>query len=296
MAVSVPDWPLLLLCAAVGKALIHLAMVNPVPTSSKAAVERDVLAAAGGHLTSIDNHAFAYHTRNVFFKGSAAFARCLLPLRQALCVIARVFCLPRLRQLSALQTSCLAFVGFAVDPLVQLLLSLKSLNTKDAHSTLRGVSRYKHSLAHIPLVPSVDHTEEALEHWVGQRKGYLAKRGAHNHKDIIREAMADERAAQARADYGLPDRRKPQEVAAPAQCYTRGIVICGNALNNELVRSAFAAARRRVPEPLRSAFVELPSQWMITACPAADLDTMTWPQLRDAHDVLCLCDSPCEHG
>ena len=286
-----------LCCAAVGKALIHLAMVNPNENSSKAAVERAVLKAAGGKLQSIDNHAYAYNTRNVFFNAPTAFAGCLRSILQANVFLARVFCLPRMRQLSALQRCMLAFVGLAVDPIVSLLLRLKTVNSKEAHSTLRQPSRYKHSLAHVSLDPAVEQTEEGLEHWVGERKAHLSKRGAHNHGDIVREAVADERSARARADYGLQERRQPTEAAPPSQCYPNGIVVCGNALRNVNIRGAYYAARNRVPAELRPFFVELPSHWLITARSAADVAKMDLSQLRAEHDVLCLCDcSHCEHA
>jgi hypothetical protein len=271
--------------------MIHLAQDNPLPTSSKAAVERTVLRAAGGKLKSIDDHARAYHVRNVFFSAQAAFAGCVSAIQQANIVLARVFCLPRLRQLSGLQTCCLAFSGMVTDPLIHLLLTLKSVNAKNAHSRLTGPSRYKHSLAHVPLSPSLDLTEEALESWVGRRKAHLVERGAHNHGDIVREFVADEREARARADYGLEERKAPKESAAPSQCYTRGLVIAGKAIGDINIQASFAAARRRVPEELRSMFIELPSRWLISSCSASDLNRMDAAALRAAHDVLCLCGS-----
>jgi hypothetical protein len=270
-------------------------MANPSSNSSKAAVQRDVLAAAGGKLKSIDDHAYAYHTRNVFFKATAAFAGCLSPVLQANVLAARLFCLPRLQQLSDLQRCCLAFAGFALDPIVRLLLSLRAVNSKEAHSRLTGPSRYVHSLAHISLEPCVDRTEEGLEQWVGRRKAHIKDRGAHRHQDIVREGLADERAARARADYGLEERRRPKEASEPSQAYVRGLVLVGNALSNTDLRAAFAAARRRVPADLRAYFVELPSQWLISSCLADELAVMEWAQLVESHDVMCLCDRDCDH-
>jgi hypothetical protein len=266
-------------------------MDNPQSGSSKAAVQRAVLAAAGGKLKSIDDHAYAHHTRNVFFRADTAFAGCVKPILQANVVLARVFCLPRLRELSRLQTCCLAFAGMCVDPLVDLLLSLNTVNSKEAHKKLRDPSRYKHSLAHISLSPSVDKTEEALEHWVGQRKAHIAKRGAHNTMDIVREAVADEKTARARADYGLYERKGPKEAAGPLQCYTRGVVIAGKTLSDANIQASFAAARRRVPEELRLMFIEHASRWLISSFSASDLDRMDAAALRASHDVLCLCGS-----
>ena len=284
-----------LLCAAVGKALIHLALVNPSHGTSKAAVERAVLEAAGGKLKSIDDHAYAYHTRNVFFRASEAFSGCVQPVLQANLVLARVFCLPRMRALSGLQRCVLAFAGYAVDPVVSLLLSLANVNAKDAHSTLTGPSRYKHSLAHVPLDPGVEDTEEQLEHWVGGRKSHLVRHGAHRPKDLVRDFLADERASRATADYGLIPRSMHKEAKPPSDCYTRGIVICGNALGNAQIRAAFAAARRRVDEELKALFIELPSHWLISSSPATELAKAEPAHLRAAHDVLCLCESSCDH-
>lgn len=225
---------------------------------------------------------------------SISFAGCVLPVRQVCNVLGRLFGLPYLRSLSNLQTCCLAFSGFAVDPLITMLLN--TLKIKDAHPTLSRPSRYKHSLAHVSLEPNVDLTEESLEHWVGQRKAFLAKRGAHTDRDLLREFVADEAAARARADYGLEERARPVEAKAPASCFERGMLLCGPALSDVNVRSAFAAARRRVSPELRALFVELPSQWLITARPAVDLANADWRQLRADHDVICMCNADdCEH-
>jgi hypothetical protein len=103
------------LYAALGKALLHLAMANPHEGSSMAAVERAILAAAGGNLKSIDEHCYAYNVRNVFCS-AGAFNGCVSPLKQSLWVLGRLFGLPYMRSLSDLQCCTLAFAGMLVDP------------------------------------------------------------------------------------------------------------------------------------------------------------------------------------
>jgi hypothetical protein len=176
---------------------------------------------------------------------------------------------------------------------VSLLLTL--VNAKDAHSVLREASRYKHSLTHVPLKPDVDKIEEALEGWVGKRKRYMKVRGAHNHGDVVLDAVADERAEQAKADYGLAGRALPGQSDEPANCFSKGVVLCGAALRDANIRAAFAAARRRVDEPLRRLFVELPSHWYVTTKSAEELADAQWADVKASHDVLCLCCDRCEH-
>lgn len=131
--------------AGLGHALCDLACALPARGSSSAAVERAVLAAAGGYVKSLSDHCYSYHYRRIF-SDAESFAGCSARFQQAARVFRLLFVLPYLPTLSPLQQAVLALCAAVAAPLVKQLCAAcppAKLPETLAHPTL-----YLHSLLH----------------------------------------------------------------------------------------------------------------------------------------------------
>lgn len=140
-----------------------------------------------------------------------------------------------------------------------------------------------------------DLIEEWVEHEMGQIKRDIQQHGAHRRRDIVRMFERAELAAEAKVTYGTASAPPRVDRDIPADAFGRGIVIVGEALDNQEVQAAFALARRSLDPSLRVHFVELPFFWLITSADCSDPSAIRFDDLAQTHDVLCLCDHDCEH-
>lgn len=311
--------------SAVAKAVCDAAIACPSTSSSSAAVERDILAAAGGNLHSLHKGCHGYHLRAIF-SAEGSFVGSSLALRQAQNIVGRLLSLPYSREMTPLQQGCLGFAAAACHAVCDLIIELMSDEQKAKlrdDSLLLHPSLFKHTPAHLlsqvrmtscvcALVllldslcvqmseysgPLFDLIEDWIEQQMGDIKRQIRSHGAHRRMDLVRQFLHAERSDEAKVHYRLPaaasshDREHKDN---PQARFSRGLLIAGDALQNAEIQAAFALARRKLGAPLNTLFVELPNFWLITDM-AIEPEAAIFDDLAPLHDVLCMCADECHH-
>ncbi|MHB1955382.1 MAG: hypothetical protein ACYCOU_16730 [Sulfobacillus sp.] len=290
-----------LCCPGLGHALCELGIASHKLTSSAAAVERALIAAAGGHVKSLSDHCFAYHFRMIFSDANA-FLSCSRQFQQSARVSGLLFVLCYLQKLSMAQRAVLAGCAVFATPIVKALLA--RLPDGGSELSLAKPTLYLHSWTHLPGQiarfegPLVDVAEETVERFVGHVQKQIQQRGAHDNRDLIRELQSTEQAEEAKVALSLPTRKPSRAVRAEHKHdsdLNKGLVVCGPALALDEIRAAFAYVQQQLPPAYHAHFADRDRALFVCESPPAD-SSFAWRDVNRTNFVLCFCDGDsCVH-